>query len=158
MGGRWHCRLRDEASLTASWAQGGRWRSRPGDGVGFWHCGLENGVGCTVSWARGGWRCCGLENGVTGFGMRHALLMAAPPRVGKMAARKSLDHGQERWCVGSGEDSMTAWMLRGGLGDNTGSGEVNDGVGSREIFGGKFWQPDEVSENLRGLGFANAAQ
>jgi hypothetical protein len=35
---------------------------------------------------------------------------------------------------------------------------VNDGVGSREIFGGKFWQPDSVSESLRGLGFAKAMQ
>jgi hypothetical protein len=39
-----------------------------------------------------------------------------------------------------------------------GSGEVNDGAGSREIFGGKFWQPGDMSESLRGLGFAKAAQ
>jgi hypothetical protein len=37
-----------------------------------------------------------------------------------------------------------------------GSGEVNDGVGSREIFGGKFWQLDGVSESLCGLEFAKA--
>jgi hypothetical protein len=39
-----------------------------------------------------------------------------------------------------------------------GSGEVNDGVGSRENFGRKFWQPDDVSESLRGLGFVKDAQ
>jgi hypothetical protein len=56
------------------------------------------------------------------------------------------------------EDSTTAWRLWGGLYDGMGSGEVNDGVGSRENFGGKFWQPDDVSESLRGLGFAKDAQ
>jgi hypothetical protein len=39
--------------------------------------------------------------------------------------------------------------LLGGLGDGTGSREVNDGVGSREILGGKFWQSDDMSESLR---------
>jgi hypothetical protein len=38
--------------------------------------------------------------------------------------------------------------LRGGLDGGMGSGEVDDGVGSREIFGGKFWQPDDMSESL----------
>jgi hypothetical protein len=38
----------------------------------------------------------------------------------------------------------------------TGSREVNDGVGSKEIFGGKFWQPDGVSESLQELGFGKA--
>jgi hypothetical protein len=50
------------------------------------------------------------------------------------------------------------WRLRGGLKDGTGSGEVNDSTGSREIFGGKFWQPDGMSESLQGLGFAKAVQ
>jgi hypothetical protein len=36
-----------------------------------------------------------------------------------------------------------------------GSREVDDGTGSREIFSGKFWQPDGVSEILWGLGFAH---
>jgi hypothetical protein len=27
-----------------------------------------------------------------------------------------------------------------------------------QIFGGKFWQPNGVSESLRGLGFAETAQ
>jgi hypothetical protein len=52
----------------------------------------------------------------------------------------------------------TAWRLRGGLDNGTGSREVDDGAGYREIFGGKFWQPDGVSESLQGLGFAKAAQ
>jgi hypothetical protein len=43
--------------------------------------------------------------------------------------------------------------LRGGLDDSTGSREVDDGAGSREVFSRKFWQPDGVSERLRGLGF-----
>jgi hypothetical protein len=51
-----------------------------------------------------------------------------------------------------------AQSLWGGLDDGTGSREVNDGAGSREIFGRKVWQPDGVSESLRGLGFAKVAQ
>jgi hypothetical protein len=39
-----------------------------------------------------------------------------------------------------------------------GSKEVDDSVVSREIFGGKFWQPDGVSECLRELGFVKTAQ
>jgi hypothetical protein len=31
-------------------------------------------------------------------------------------------------------------------------------VGSREIFGRKFWQPDSVSESLRELGFTKIVQ
>jgi hypothetical protein len=31
-------------------------------------------------------------------------------------------------------------------------------MGSRKIFGRKFWQPDGVSESLRGLWFAKAVQ
>jgi hypothetical protein len=57
-----------------------------------------------------------------------------------------LNGGQERWCGGSGEDSTIARRLRGGLGDGTGSREVDNGACSREIFGGKIWQPDGVSE------------
>jgi hypothetical protein len=53
---------------------------------------------------------------------------------------------------------MTAQMLWGGLDNGVGFGEVDDGTNAREIFGGKFWQPDVVSESLRGLGFAKDAQ
>jgi hypothetical protein len=49
---------------------------------------------------------------------------------------------------------MMAQRLRGGLDDGMGLGEVDDGTGSREIFSGKFWQHDGVSESLRGLWFA----
>jgi hypothetical protein len=38
----------------------------------------------------------------------------------------------------SAEDLTMAWRLRGGLSDGTGSGEVDDGASSREIFSGKF--------------------
>jgi hypothetical protein len=48
--------------------------------------------------------------------------------------------------------------LQGGLNDNTSSGKVDDSTGSREIFGGKFWQPDGMSESLQGFGFAKATQ
>jgi hypothetical protein len=48
--------------------------------------------------------------------------------------------------------------LQGGLDDAMSSGEVDDNAGSREIFDGKFWQPDGVSESLRGLGFTKAMQ
>jgi hypothetical protein len=53
---------------------------------------------------------------------------------------------------------MMARRLQGGLDDGTGSGEVDDSVGSREIFGGKFWQPNTVSESLRRLGFTMVVQ
>jgi hypothetical protein len=53
---------------------------------------------------------------------------------------------------------MMARRLRGGLNNGIGSEEVDDGAGSREIFGRKFWQPDGVSERLWGLGFAKATQ
>jgi hypothetical protein len=43
---------------------------------------------------------------------------------------------------------MTMRRLCGRFDDGTCSGEVDDGTGSREIFGGKFLQPDGVSENL----------
>jgi hypothetical protein len=69
-------------------------------------------------------------------------LTASPAWVGKMAARKGLNHGRERWCRGFGEDSTIAWRLQGGLDNGTSSGEVDDGAGSREIFDGKFWRRD----------------
>jgi hypothetical protein len=53
---------------------------------------------------------------------------------------------------------MIARRLQGGRDDNTGSREVDDGAASREIFGWKIWQPNAVSESLRGLGFANVMQ
>jgi hypothetical protein len=34
---------------------------------------------------------------------------------------------------------MMAWRLQGGLDDGLGSGEVDDGPGSKEIFNKKFW-------------------
>jgi hypothetical protein len=77
---------------------------------------------------------------------------------GKMVARKGLDRGQERLCGGSGVDSTMARRLWGGLDDGMSSRVVNDGAGSREIFGGKFWLPDGIIESLWGLGFAKAAQ
>jgi hypothetical protein len=48
--------------------------------------------------------------------------------------------------------------LQRGLDNGMGSGEVNDGTCSREIFGEKFWQPGGVSESLWRLGFAKIAQ
>jgi hypothetical protein len=43
---------------------------------------------------------------------------------------------------------MMARRLYGGLDNDTGSREVDDGVGSREIFSKKFWQPEGMSESL----------
>jgi hypothetical protein len=43
---------------------------------------------------------------------------------------------------------MMTQRLWGGLDDGTGSREVDDGVGPREIFSMKFWQPDGISERL----------
>jgi hypothetical protein len=77
---------------------------------------------------------------------------------GKMAVRKGLDRGRERWFRGSGEDSTMMRGLQRGLNDGTCPGEVDDSVGSREIFGEKIWQPDGMSESLWGLGFAKAVQ
>jgi hypothetical protein len=48
--------------------------------------------------------------------------------------------------------------LRRGANDSTGSGEVDDSGGSREIFDGKLCQLDGVSESLRELGFAMVVQ
>jgi hypothetical protein len=66
---------------------------------------------------------------------------------GRWRRVKGLDRGRERWRGGSGEDLTTAWMLQGGLGVGTGFEEVADAAGSREIFDGKFWQLDGVSES-----------
>jgi hypothetical protein len=71
---------------------------------------------------------------------------------------KGLDCGRERQRGDSGEDSTTAWRLQGGLNDGMSSEEVDDGVGSRKIFDGKFWQLDDISESLRGLGFTKSMQ
>jgi hypothetical protein len=105
----------------------------------------------------GGRCCCKLENGIKGLGKAPASLMASLTQVG-------VDEGVEaprrtrrrRGC--SGEDLTMTWRLWGGLDDGTGSREVHNGAGSREIFGGNFWLLDGVSESLRGLGFANATQ
>jgi hypothetical protein len=43
---------------------------------------------------------------------------------------------------------MMAGRLWGGLNDGVGSRMVDNGAGSREVFGGKFWKPDGVSENF----------
>jgi hypothetical protein len=51
-----------------------------------------------------------------------------------------------------------AWRIQGGLNDDTGSKEVDDASGSREIFDGIFSQPDGVSESLWGLGFAKVVE
>jgi hypothetical protein len=79
-------------------------------------------------------------------------------RSGMMAAHKGLNRGREWWCGGFHEDSTTAQSLWGVLNDGKGSGEVDDGAGSREIFGAIFWQPNGMSESLRGLGFTEATQ
>jgi hypothetical protein len=103
------------------------------DGVGQRCCELENGAGCTVSRAWDG--VCVLGD-VTGF-------------------------GRGRWWHVKGPRTWSGtmvWRLRGGHDDSMGSGEVNDGTSSREIFGGKFYQPDGVSESLWEIGFAMAAQ
>jgi hypothetical protein len=60
------------------------------------------------------------------------------------------------WCV-KGPRPWSGTMVRrlwGGLDDGTGSGEVDGNTGSKEIFGGKFLQPDGMSESHRELGFA----
>jgi hypothetical protein len=105
--------------------------------MGQWRRGLREDnvvVGSGTASQAWGWRMCGRR--------RHRL------GSGKMAAHK----GARPW------SGTTAWRLRGGLDNGTGSREVDDGAGYREIFGGKFWQPDGVSESLQGLGFAKAAQ
>jgi hypothetical protein len=71
-----------------------------------------------------------LVDGITGLGL------------GRWRRVEGLDHG------GFEEDLMTARRLRGnstmvrslrgGLDDGVGFGEADNGVGSREIFGGKF--------------------
>jgi hypothetical protein len=80
--------------------------------------------------------------------MRPALSTVSPAQVGE-------DEGTQGPPPWSG---MMVQRLRGGLDDGMGSGEVDDGAGSREIFGWRLWQPDNVSESLRGAGFANNTQ
>jgi hypothetical protein len=41
-----------------------------------------------------------------------------------------------------------ARRFQGGLDDDTGSREIDDGVGSSENFNGKIWQPDDVSKSF----------
>jgi hypothetical protein len=95
----------------------------------------------TLLWAREQHR--GLEDGacvvdgITGLGR------------GRWQRVKGLDHGRERRRSVFGEDSTMVRRLQGGL---------DDGVGSRENFGRKFWQPDGVSKSLQGLGFAKVVQ
>jgi hypothetical protein len=127
-------------------ARGGRQRYGPGDGGSQW-C---HGSGMPLGAQRRGFgeddvvACSGTASQAWGWHLRgrrcHRL------GSGKMAARK----GARSW------SAMMAQRLRGGLDDDTGLGEVDDGTGSREIFSGKFWQPDGVSESLRGLWFAKA--
>jgi hypothetical protein len=93
-------------------------------------------------------------DGVTGSGQGSWQHVKGPrPWLGTTVQRfyGRLDDGAEApgrtqwWCRGSGRTRQ--W---------TGSREVNDGVSSKEIFGGKFWQPDGVSESLQELGFGKA--
>jgi hypothetical protein len=70
------------------------------------------------------------------------------------------DLGWTRWrCVRAwtmvGNDGMEA---PGILNNGMGSDKVDDGAGSREIFGRKFWQHDDESERLQGLGFTKTMQ
>jgi hypothetical protein len=75
-----YCSLRNSAGFTTSWAQGGRWRCRPRDGVSQCHRGLGNGAGCIASRARGGQHFCGLGNGIAGLGTAPTWLMASLTR------------------------------------------------------------------------------
>jgi hypothetical protein len=102
-----------------------------------------------ASRARGERHCCGLGNSVAGLGMRHAWSTVSPARVGEDGGV----YGPRLWSRTTGRrlrgDMTMARRLRGGLNDGTGFGEDDDGVSSREIFGGKFCQPDGLSESLR---------
>jgi hypothetical protein len=104
----------------------------------------------TLLWAPE--RCRGLEDGaymvddVFGSGR------------GRWRHIEGLDRGWETRHGGSAESSTMARRLQGGLDNGTSSGEVDDDTGSMEIFAAKFWQPDCVSESIRGLWFAKIAQ
>jgi hypothetical protein len=78
---------------------------------------------------------CGID-GIMSLGMAAARSMVSPTRG-----------WGRRWRVmrARPRSGMMAWRLQGGLDDNMGSGEVEDSVDSREIFDGKFWQPNGVS-------------
>jgi hypothetical protein len=106
-------------------------------------------------------KCLGV-NGIAGSGMawgaqRHGLgdddgivgMTASPARV-----REDGDayRGARSW------SGTIVQRLRGALDDSVGSREVDDGAGSREVFSEKFWQPDNVSESLRGLGFVKVTE
>jgi hypothetical protein len=144
-GGQRLCELNDDASLTASRALG---RCRFGEDNcamgpktarvdGVMGSGTVPGAQCrglvednvvagsrTVSQAWG--RAC-VVDGITDSGR------------GRWRCVKGLNCGREQWRGGSGEDSMMLQRLQGGLDDGTGFGEADDSLGSREIFGGKFW-------------------
>jgi hypothetical protein len=106
---------------------------------GLWRCGLRDSAGSMASRARGERHCCGLGNSAAGLGMRHAWSTVSPARVGEDRGA----YGPRLWSRTIGQ------RLRGGLNDGTVSGEDDDGMSSREIFGGKFCQPDGLSESLR---------
>jgi hypothetical protein len=108
---------------------------------------------------RKAWGCIGSQAQGGGRGLRDGTCVVVGVTVlgqWRWRRKKGLDCGREWWCRGSGEDSTMAWRLRGGLDNDMGSGELHDGVGSKEIFGGNFWQPNYISGSLRGLGFAKA--
>jgi hypothetical protein len=92
-------------------------------------------VGCTTSRAQGGLRCC-KDDDVTSLGR----------------GRWQRVKGARLWL------GATARRLQGELNDGTGSGEFDDSAVSKKIFGGKFWQPDGVSESLWRLGLAKGTQ
>jgi hypothetical protein len=77
-------------------------------------------------WCRGLGDNAWVVDGITGSGR------------GRWRPIKGLDCDREWRCRDSWEDTTMTPRLRGGLDDSTGSEEVNDSAGSREIFGGKF--------------------
>jgi hypothetical protein len=150
-GGWQRCGLGDSAGSMTSWALG----HRGDDGTAGLGTTLVNDVvGTTMAW------------GAQRHGLREDDVVAGSRTASRdwddaCMVDGSTGSGQGRWQHIKGPQSwsgMTVWRLQGGLDDGTGSGKVDDGAGSREIFGGKFWQPDGVSESLWELGFAMAAQ
>jgi hypothetical protein len=90
-------------------AHGGCRRYSPKDDVGQRCGGLGNSVVCTILWAWGAWRCCMLENGVTGLGMASAWSTASPALVGEDGVA----------CAPWPWSATTVRRLRGGLDDGT---------------------------------------